>query len=289
MKLRNDGASVFVPDGVREDAALERTTHVGIGAHADDLEIMAYHGIGRCYRDPERWFAGVICTDGAGSSRTGPLADTSDDEMRAVRRLEQERAATIGEYGLMVQLDYSSAVVNGPDQTGLHGDLTDLLRAMRPRVVYAHSPADKHDTHVGVFFATIAALRDLDPAERPETVYGCEGWRSLDWMDDADKITLDVSAHPELARELVGVFESQIAGGKRYDLATVGRRAANATFEQPRSADRCDAVWLAVDLSPLVQDDSLDILDYVDGLVQRFARDVHDRLSGRLRGPGTTG
>ena len=287
MKLRNNGASVLIPDGVREDAAVDRITHVGIGAHPDDLEIMAYHGIARCYRDRERWFAGVTCTNGAGSSRTGPFADTSDDEMCAVRRREQERAAAIGEYGLMVQLAYSSAEVNRADQTRLRGDLTDLLRAMRPRVVYAHSPADKHDTHVGVFVATIAALRDLDPEERPETVYGCESWRDLDWMDDDDKVILDVSAHPELALDLVGVFESQIAGGKRYDLATIGRRAANATFQKPRSPDRYEAAWLAMDLSLLVHDDSRDILDYVDGLVQRFARDVHEELSGRLRGRGT--
>jgi len=29
---------------------------------------------------------------------------------------------------------------------------------------------------------------------------------------------------------LLGVFESQIAGGKRYDLALMGRRRANATY-----------------------------------------------------------
>jgi LmbE family N-acetylglucosaminyl deacetylase len=53
--------------------ALARITHLGIGAHQDDLEFMAFHGILACFRmRDDRWFGGVTCTNGAGSSRTGP-------------------------------------------------------------------------------------------------------------------------------------------------------------------------------------------------------------------------
>jgi hypothetical protein len=57
-------------------------------------------------------------------------------------------------------------------------------------------------------------------------VLGCEVWRDLDWLLDSDKVALDSSAKPELAAALLKVFDSQISGGKRYDLATLGRRAA---------------------------------------------------------------
>ncbi|MFP4541109.1 MAG: hypothetical protein ACLFR7_05730, partial [Opitutales bacterium] len=77
----------------------------------------------------------------------------------------------------------------------------------------------------------------LPPEERPERVLGCEVWRGLDWMPDDEKVPLDVSGNLELAQQLNGVFDSQIVGGKRYDLATIGRRRANATFLESHHAD----------------------------------------------------
>ncbi len=61
-------------------------------------------------------------------------------------------------------------------------------------------------------------------------MYGCEVWRDLDWLNDDEKVLLDCSQHQNIARALSSVFDSQIIGGKRYDLAVEGRRAANATF-----------------------------------------------------------
>ena len=48
---------------------LPLTTHLGVGAHQDDLEFMALHGILECYQRPDRWFSGIMVTDGRGSSR----------------------------------------------------------------------------------------------------------------------------------------------------------------------------------------------------------------------------
>ena len=42
-------AETFVPDGVPSASALGRITHLGIGAHPDDLEFMAFHGIATCF------------------------------------------------------------------------------------------------------------------------------------------------------------------------------------------------------------------------------------------------
>ena len=281
MNLTNKTAAVFVPDGAPEDKALARITHLGIGAHQDDLEFMAFHGILAGYRQPDRWFGGVTCTNGAGSARTGPFAGYTDEEMQAVRRQEQNRAAEIGEYGVMLQLDYPSGAVKDPQDGRLVRDLTAILAATRPQVVYTHNPADKHATHVGVVLSTLRALRALPPGNRPRQVLGCEVWRTLDWMLDEDKVPLDVSGHTTLAEQLNGVFASQIAGGKRYDLATLGRRRANATFYESHGVDEAEELWFAMDLTPLVADDHLDVADYVEGFVQRFARDVRANLARR--------
>src|SRR5262249_25512801 len=78
MKLRNPGALVSVPDGRPVEEALARTTHLGIVAHPDDLEILAARGILECYKPADRWFCGIVITDGAGSARSGPYAGLDD-------------------------------------------------------------------------------------------------------------------------------------------------------------------------------------------------------------------
>jgi LmbE family N-acetylglucosaminyl deacetylase len=282
MTLHNSTADIFIPDGQPPDSALARITHLGVGAHQDDLEFMAFHGIDACYHSDADWFGGVTCTDGSGSARTGNYARYSDEEMMAVRRDEQRQAAVLGRYAAMIQLDYPSAVVREASDSRLKDDLKAILVAAQPRVVYTHNPADKHETHIAVVVPVIQAIRELPRAQRPQTVHGCEVWRNLDWMPDAEKIVQDVSGHDNLAAALNGVFDSQIAGGKRYDLAVLGRRRANATFFQSHSTDGSDALAFAMDLTPLAHDDSLDIADYVTGFIDRFRADVLAKLRQRL-------
>ena len=282
MKLQNSTAEIFVPDNQPVAAALKRVTHLGIGAHQDDLEFMAFHGILACYHRDDQWFGGVTCTNGAGSARIGPYGKFSDDQMRAVRCREQNTAAEVGRYGAMIQLDYPSSAVKSASDPALENDLEQILAATNPQVVYTHNLADKHDTHIGVAVATVQALRALPAANRPAKVYGCEIWRDLDWLPDAEKVLMDVSAHENLAAAVNGVFDSQIAGGKRYDLATHGRRRANATFLESHATDTATSLIFGMDLTPLVTDPTRDIVEYVTGFIERFREDVSSKLKKRL-------
>ena len=164
----------------------------------------------------------------------------------------------------------------------LPADLKKILAATKPEFVYTHNPADKHDTHIGVAVAVIQALRELPRSQRPKKVIGCEIWRGLDWLADDAKVLMDVSGHDAFARKLNGVFASQIAGGKRYDLATLGRRAANATFFASHATDAATQLIFGMDLTPLVADDSKDIADYVAGFIEQFRDDVKTKLNRRL-------
>jgi hypothetical protein len=93
---------------------------------------------------------------------------------------------------------------------------------------------------------------------------------------------MDISGHDNLAAALNGVFDSQIAGGKRYDLAVLGRRRANATFFESHATDKATALAFGMDLTPLVVDESRDIVEYVCGFVDEFKADVKQRLSKRM-------
>ena len=279
MKFHLDSAEIFVPDGLQPVEALQRTTHMAISAHHDDIEIMAASPILYCFQSQERWFSGVVVTDGRGSPRSGLYGNYTDEEMRLVRIKEQRKAAVVGEYSAQVLLDYpSKAVKDGANPKPVE-DIAALLRTARPQVVYTHNLADKHDTHVGVALKVIAGIRSLAENERPQKLYGCEVWRDLDWMVDSDKIAFDLSKHESLQAALIGVFDSQIAGGKRYDLASMARRRANATYFESHGVDETTGMSFAMDLTPLVLNTELDIEGFVQEFIHRFSQDVTSRLN----------
>jgi LmbE family N-acetylglucosaminyl deacetylase len=279
MKLHNSIARILVPDQTPVPEALARTTHLGMGAHQDDIEFFAFHGIEACFRRSDRWFTGVTCTDGAGSSRVGPYKSFTNDEMAAIRVGEQDKAAVVGDYAAMIQLGYPSKAVKEAGNSDPIDDLEAILAATQPEVLYLHNPADKHDTHVAVLLRALSAVRRLPPNRRPKQTWGCEIWRSLDWLPDEDKGVLPTSNRPNLQAALNGVFDSQIMGGKRYDLAVMGRRLANATFFESHASDTETGFTWAMDLSPLVRDATLDIVDFTVGFVERLKSDVAERIS----------
>lgn len=279
MQLNNKNAEWFVPDGENIEKALKRTTHLAISAHQDDVEIMAYDGIVKCFGNDTNWFSAVIVTNGAGSARNGIYADYTDEDMQKIRKVEQKKAAYIGDYSALALLDCTSAQVKSAGCREIVEELKNIISQSGAEVIYTHNLADKHDTHLGVVTKVINAIRELPKEQRPKKLYGCEVWRNLDWVLDNQKVVFDVSAHPNLSAALVGVFDSQIAGGKRYDLATSGRRLANATYSASHTVDESDALSYAIDLTPLIEDESLSILEYIKGYIRSFEEDVTSKLN----------
>ena len=279
MKFSRSGADIFTPDRSDPDKALARTTHLCVIAHQDDIEINAYPAVAECYGRADRFFTGVTVTNGAGSPRAGKYAKHTDEQMQTVRREEQRQAARLGKYNLQLQLAHPSADVKKPGHAGVAADLKAIFSACRPSVVYLHQPADKHDTHVAVLLRSLEALRSLPAPQRPKQVFGVEAWRGLEWMMDNEKIALDCSALPELALKLMQVFDSQIAGGKRYDLAAIGRRQANATFHTSHATDKFTEIAWAMDLTPLVADEKLSVKDFTLAHVDRLRADIATRIA----------
>lgn len=280
MKFSHPAADVFVPDStLAPEQALARTTHLCVAAHQDDIEIMAYHGIAECFGAADKWFSGVVVTNGAGSPRSGIYGQYTDAQMQDVRRQEQRKAALVGDYSIQLQLAHPSSAVKDRANAAVQSDLGAIFAAAGADVVYLHQPADKHDTHIGVLGHSLAALRKLPADRRPKRVLGCEVWRDLDWLVDSDKQVLDTGKFPNLAMALVGVFDSQITGGKRYDLATAGRRIAHATYHTSHATDQFQGITWAMDLTPLVENPSLSLADYTLGYLERFKQDVAARLA----------
>lgn len=278
MRFRHEKHDVFIPDNTDTATALQRVTHLGIVSHQDDLEIAAYHGITECFHAGDKWFGGVVVTDGGGSPRKGDYADYTDEEMKQVRLIEQRKAAYVGEYSTMIQLAYPSDDVKHHRRPDVAADLAFILEQSTPEILYVHNPCDRHDTHVATFMRCVEALRLLPKDRRPKKVYGCEVWRKLDWLLSEDKVMLWVDKHPHLLRPLLGVFDSQISGGKRYDLAEEGLRHANATYFDSHTTDKTSLLTFAMDLTPLAHDDTINVEEYTLSYVRRLEADVQKRL-----------
>ncbi|HRR27869.1 MAG TPA: PIG-L family deacetylase [Victivallales bacterium] len=267
-----------MPEQIDPIEALKRTTDICIAAHQDDIEILAYSAIAECFGKKDKWFSGVVVTDGAGSPRSGIYANYTDEMMQELRLQEQRKAASIGDYSIQIQLGYKSSEVKNPNFWDLRSDLIEVLNVAEAERIFLHNPADKHDTHVAVALRAISAIRQLPLKKRPKQVFGCEVWRSLDWLCDNEKIIFDASERKNLAAALLGVFDSQISGGKRYDLAVMGRRLANATFFASHSTDNADSLIFAMDLTPLIQDSTISIEEFTLNMIDRFKDDVKQRI-----------
>ncbi|MCL2499150.1 MAG: PIG-L family deacetylase [Defluviitaleaceae bacterium] len=280
MTFTNANAHIFIPnlgnEGENVATALAKTTDLCIGAHQDDIEVMAYGPIAACFGQETRYFTGVTVTDGGGSPRTGVYADYTDEDMKKIRVIEQNNAAQIGRYAAQVNLVWPSSGVKDPSNRALIEELKAIILAASPDVIYTHNIADKHDTHVGVTMHVIRALREL-PAENRPRLIGMEVWRSLDWLCDEYKVVFDNGAYPNLSMALMGVYDSQISGGKRYDLAAQGRRVSNATFYASHAVDVLESAAFGLDMSAMIKDNT-DPEAFITEYIQKFAMDVTQRV-----------
>ena len=267
---------IFIPNNIEKDEALARTTHLAVAAHQDDIEFMAYDGILKCFENPDLHFTAVVATDGSGSPRSGIYADYTNEDMMHIRKQEQKKAAIIGNYNAQIFLDLPSVQLKNPRDRETVDCLKEIILKTKPSVIYTHNPADKHDTHVAVILRLITALRELNYV--PDKLYGCEVWRSLDWVCDKEKVAFHIDGRPNLEAALMGVFDSQISGGKRYDLAVIGRRHANATFSESHGVDEAQELIYAVDLTVLLKNKELSVSDYITEYINRFCEDVRSKI-----------
>ncbi len=275
LEIYLPGSEQTVSAAVAEQA-LASATHLGIAAHPDDLEIMAIDGILKGFSGGGNVFAGVVLTDGSGAPRAGKFSSVSDAELAALRKKEQKEAARIGRYSALVFMNFSSQEIRS--RCGVVETLARVLQAAHPRVVYTHSLLDAHPTHAAAAWRVIQALRSLPEEFLPEQVFGCEVWRGLEWLPARWRVTFDCSEHLALQRQLLDAFKTQVESGKRYDFAIPGRRAANATMNDPNAVDNAQAVAYAMDLTPLTRDKTLSPRAYLQEILRGFEQEALSTL-----------
>ncbi len=144
--------------------------------------------------------------------------------------------------------------------------------------MYTHSLLDAHPTHTAAAWRVIQALRSLPADMLPEQVYGCEVWRGLEWLPRAGGWLLTARNTWNCKRTCSKSSTTQVESGKRYDRAILGRRAANATMNEPNTVDKARAVAFAMDLTPLVRDKTLSPRSYLLEILGDFEQEALSTL-----------
>jgi len=266
-------ATFHVPDGVSVDEAMKRTKVLAIGAHADDLELMAAPAIMQAYTGDPYTFTGIVLTDGRSSPKTGPYAECTTEQMIRLRQEEQMRAADIGRYSAVIMLNMESKDVKDSEGRGSEALYPLIAAATGSRTIWTHNVLDRHPTHLATALRTVEAIRRLSSDQRPERIWGGEVWGALDCLPDVCRFPLD---RPNVLAALLGVYDSQISGGKRYDLAAFGRWQANATFGESHEIDKASLVALALDMSSLIY--GLSVSSLIDDLIGNYRQNAADLL-----------
>ena len=245
---------------------------MAIAAHQDDVEIMALDGIFKGQAEVAS-FSAVVLADGAGCPKNEKYALLSADEVMALRINEQKKASEIGRYHSLYLLKKSSAQIKAEEINIVERLKEILLENPRLEALYIHNLCDKHPTHIGAGKLALAAVLSLPLEHRPIKLFGCEVWRSLDWLDDRDKVIFNLDKNKQLADELLAVYESQNSA-KRYDAGAKGRRLSNATFGESHAENDASELWIGMDLTPLIVDNAPTVNEFLKLKLLKFEKSV---------------
>ena len=122
---------------------------------------MAAQPILECFQQEDKWFTGVVVTDGRGSPRDSLYKNIPMRKCALFVSRNSAKQQWSVEFAAQIMLDIPSKVIKDPSEQSC-GRYPAILRATKPKFVYTHNLADKHDTHVAVVLRVIEALRELD-------------------------------------------------------------------------------------------------------------------------------
>lgn len=256
-----------------------------VGAHPDDIELMAPHAIWECrLHEARKRFVGVVVTRGSRMPRSLKMEGMSREQIAALRKKEQKAAARRGRYSALIMLDRESADLRSRRVLEIIEQLKVLFRLARPKYVITHQLMDTHTTHVGVALAVVEALCGLPISMRPRRLFGMEVWGGLDWLPERRRRVWLLNGAKQFHRRLLRVFDSQREVGKNYADAAVARARAHTTFLWADRADPAEEVILGLDMTPLIHGRQCTPQTFVRRLSAEFAHETLCRLERATRG-----
>lgn len=259
---------IYIPDNKKLETALKRVKHWAIVAHQDDAEIISGHLLYKKRKD----FGVIVLTNGAGSLRSKKTKRLSESKIIEIRNKEQEKAALLGGYSIVIQMNLPSGIVKGKRSRRVAlGELKSYLLGSKAESIVTHSPFDRHETHRSVVGVLIDLFSSIEMRRYPRSILGVEVWGNLDWLPEDEKIYLPIK-NPKFVCKLLSSYRSQNETGKLFHLGTVARMAANATFSESIEGSEGGHFLLAHDLVPFISG------NVGQEIIKQFQLDMVNRL-----------
>lgn len=187
---------------------------LGIGAHPDDLEILAGGTLARYVEKGHEIVMGVV-TDGSAGSKEHPT-----EELRKIRRREAEKTANMLKAEL-IWLGEADELVFDNEKTRLK--LVDLIRQARPDLILTHDPFDYHPDHEIVsravfrasFVSTLQNIKSQEPPHDKLTpIYYFDTLAGLNFRPNE---FVDITDVLEIKLKMMSNHESQVKWLKDHD------------------------------------------------------------------------
>jgi LmbE family N-acetylglucosaminyl deacetylase len=242
---------------------------------------MAIDGIQRGYRASKYTFACVVTTDGADSERSGRYARATDRKMTSVVVAEQKRAANIGRYHAVYFMNYSTEEVRDQENEDIVNEYVEIIKELKPRIIYTHSLLDRHPSHVAVAVKVINALRSMKKGDQPKVLYGCESERDLDWVNPEKVVTFNISKNLRLQRQLISAHKSSNMS-RDFVNAAIGRRLVNAVFNRDEKKKSAKLTAKAINMTTLLRRKDFPIKRYAMSFVDDLYTDINDMMDRTL-------
>jgi LmbE family N-acetylglucosaminyl deacetylase len=270
-------AQIWLPKKRALDKLPQKITHMAIGAHCDDLEIIGLDGIVKHFKKRGNNFFGVIVSNSQGGPIHPKFKHYSPSKIEKIREEEQIKAAQIGKYKGVAFLRYPSVKIKDPKSSPeIEEKIRELAEYLNPQIIYTHSLFDKHPTHIAVSLRTIEALRNS--AVKPEKLYGVSVWGSLNWLSQDKQVVFNLSSYEKLILKLLRVFKSQRFGPHKHDQALLSKMRADAIYLKTHEFTKHTSLIKAVDLSPLIHK-NLSLDDYLKSYISDLERTLFERIN----------
>lgn len=192
---------------------------LAIGAHPDDLELLCAGTLALYAEAGNMVFMAVATNGNVGTP------DLSRDEIRAIRKAEQEAScAVIGAELIWMDFDDEWLFNDRPTRTVF----LDAIRRARPDVMFVHAPSDYHPDHrisgqIAEDCRIPAAVRlvetNLPQAPRVPHLFRMDTIGGVEFEPEA---YVDITKVIDIKRRMLACHESQVGWLKAiYDLSPV--------------------------------------------------------------------
>ncbi len=256
------------------------TNLLAIASHHDDIELMAMDGVLKAYGSKKYAFYACVVGDASNCNKIGKYADCSDKELMETRNQEQARASQIGEYEDLILLKKSQSDIEDLDNTTIVKELQKIILDINPDVVYTHNIFDRNLSHVRLALKVIEAILALPEESRPRLLYGCEIFRSLDWLPERYRVNFDISDNKEIQSRLIGVYDTMAEHSQNFAKAVVGRKLSNATFLGDKMGEEDKMLWFGLNLTPVISK-GIPLKDYVIKILNDYNKEMLDNIDSK--------